>query len=463
MNSTKKSAFAIVVINTGRMEYYMNLKVGMVSLGCSKNQVDAEIMLSLVREKGFTIESDAGLCDVVIINTCGFIEDAKKESIENILEFCTLKKEGKVKVVVVTGCLAERYKDEVAKEIPEADVVLGIGKNADIVDAIERSLAGEKVISFGDKNDLPLSGKRILTNLPFFAYVKVADGCDNACTFCAIPMIRGNFRSRKMEDILEEIQYFAQNGVKEINLVAQDTTRYGEDIYNKIMLPELLKETCKIDGIEWVRILYAYPERMTDELLDVMASEPKIVKYIDIPIQHASGKVLKMMNRSGNYQELKELMVKIRTKIPNVALRTTLIAGFPGETQEDFEELCNFVKEVKFDRLGCFTYSPEEDTPASRIKDQIEDAVKVRRSEIIMSEQYGIMEEKNKAMIGTTLKVVVEGFDRIAGTYFGRSYMDAPDVDTKTFFTSDKKLKIGEFVTVLIQSVLDYDLVGKVN
>lgn len=441
----------------------MNLKVGMVSLGCSKNQVDAEIMLSLVKQKGFIIESDAGLCDVVIINTCGFIEDAKKESIENILEFCTLKREGKVKVVVVTGCLAERYKDEVAKEIPEADVVLGIGKNADIVEAIERSLAGEKVISFGDKNDLPLSGKRILTNLPFFAYVKVADGCDNACTFCAIPMIRGNFRSRKMEDILEEIQYFAQNGVKEINLVAQDTTRYGEDIYNKIMLPELLRETCKIDGIEWVRILYAYPERMTDELLDVMANEPKIVKYIDIPIQHASGKVLKMMNRSGNYEELRELMLKIKTKIPNVALRTTLIAGFPGETQEDFEQLCNFVKEVKFDRLGCFTYSPEEDTPASRIKDQIEDSVKMRRAEIIMAEQYGIMEEKNKAMIGATLKVVVEGFDKIASTYFGRSYMDAPDVDTKTFFTSEKKLEIGQFVTVLIESVLDYDLVGKVN
>ncbi len=441
----------------------MPIKVGMVSLGCSKNQVDAEIMLSKIKKAGFELCTDSGSCDVVIINTCGFIEDAKKEAIENILEFCTLKKEGKIKVIVVTGCLAERYQKEIAKEIPEADVVLGIGSNDNIVEAINKALKGDKVYEFGPKENCPLNGDRIISNLPFFAYLKIADGCDNFCTYCAIPMIRGRYRSREMDDVVAEAQMLADHGVTEIIVVAQDPTRYGEDLNNgNCMLPELLRRLCRIEKLHWVRVLYCYPERITDELLDVMAEEDKLVKYFDIPIQHVSEHVLKDMNRVGSPKELRELMEKIRSKIPSVVLRTTLITGFPGETEEDFTELCNFVKDVKFDRLGCFTYSAEEGTPAAEMPNQVDEEIKQRRADVIMLEQSRIVEEKNSAMIGKTVEVVVEGFDRYAESFFGRSAADAPDIDGKVFFTSENKLKMGQYVNVRIDDIMDYDLIGTV-
>lgn len=441
----------------------MAYKVGMVSLGCSKNQVDAEIMLALIQENGFELCADAEQCDVVIINTCGFIEDAKKESIETILEFCQMKAEGKIKVVVVTGCLAERYQKEVALEIPEADVVLGIGCNGEIVKAIKRALEGERVVSFADKTLMPLSGNRVLANAPFFAYVKLADGCNNRCAFCAIPLIRGDFRSRPMEDVLEEVKRLAAQGVKEVNVVAQDTTRYGDDLYGRLVLPDLLREICKIDSIRWVRILYCYPDRITDELLEVMAQEEKIVKYVDVPIQHANGDILRAMNRKGNAQSLKALLQKIRDKVPGVVLRTTMIVGFPGETEEQFEELCNFIHEVKFERLGCFTYSREEDTPAAEMADQIDPEVMQRRAEVLMTEQLSIAEEINKTFLGKTFTVMVEDFDEESGLYYGRSYMDAPDIDTKVYFSSEKELAPGAFVDVVIENFVEYDLVGRVK
>ena len=441
----------------------MAYKVGMVSLGCSKNQVDAEIMLALIQENGFELCADAEQCDVVIINTCGFIEDAKKESIETILEFCQMKADGKIKVVVVTGCLAERYQKEVALEIPEADVVLGIGCNGEIVKAIKQALAGERVVSFADKTLMPLSGNRVLANAPFFAYVKLADGCNNRCAFCAIPLIRGDFRSRPMEDVLDEVKRLAAQGVKEVNVVAQDTTRYGDDLYGRLVLPELLREICKIDGIRWVRILYCYPDRITDELLEVMAQEEKIVKYVDVPIQHASGEVLRAMNRKGNADTLKALLQKIRDKVPGVVLRTTMIVGFPGETEEQFEELCNFIHEVKFERLGCFTYSREEDTPAAEMADQIDPEVMQRRAEVLMTEQLSIAEEINKTFVGKTFTVMVEDMDGESGLYYGRSYMDAPDIDTKVYFSSEEDLCPGDFVEVVIENFVEYDLVGHIK
>lgn len=441
----------------------MAYKVGMVSLGCSKNQVDAEIMLALIQENGFELCADAEQCDVVIINTCGFIEDAKKESIETILEFCQMKAEGNIKVVVVTGCLAERYQKEVALEIPEADVVLGIGCNGEIVKAIKQALAGERVVSFADKTLMPLSGNRVLANAPFFAYVKLADGCNNRCAFCAIPLIRGDFRSRPMEDVLDEVKRLAAQGVKEVNVVAQDTTRYGDDLYGRLVLPELLREICKIDGIRWVRILYCYPDRITDELLEVMAQEEKIVKYVDVPIQHASGEVLRAMNRKGNADTLKALLQKIRDKVPGVVLRTTMIVGFPGETEEQFEELCNFIHEVKFERLGCFTYSREEDTPAAEMADQIDPEVMQRRAEVLMTEQLSIAEEINKTFVGKTFTVMVEDMDGESGLYYGRSYMDAPDIDTKVYFSSEEDLCPGDFVEVVIENFVEYDLVGHIK
>ena len=441
----------------------MAIKVGMVSLGCSKNQVDAEIMLARIRDRGFELCTDAGSCDVVIVNTCGFIEDAKRESIENILEFCTLKKEGRIKAVVVTGCLAERYQQEIQEEIPEADVILGIGSMDKIVEAIDKALVGKKVVSFGDKCSLPLEGDRIISNLPFFAYIKVAEGCDNFCSFCAIPMIRGRYRSRTMESIVEEARKFARHGVTELNLVAQDTTKYGMDLYGKQMLPELLEQLCEIEELRWIRVLYCYPERIDDALLDVMAREPKIVKYMDIPLQHASAGLLRKMNRHGSGEEYLELIQKIRRKIPGITLRTTLIAGFPGETEEDFETLCRFVTQARFERLGCFAYSQEEGTRAGEMGDQIDDEVKQRRVDALMDLQYSIVQQQNEAMLGKTLEVLVEGYDRYASSYYGRSYMDAPDIDTKIFFTSPSPVKAGSFVTVRVEDVIDYDLLGVIE
>ncbi|MEG2087652.1 MAG: 30S ribosomal protein S12 methylthiotransferase RimO [Angelakisella sp.] len=437
------------------------VKIGMISLGCSKNQVDAELMLALLQKNNWQLVADPEQSDVVIVNTCGFIEAAKQESIETILEFCAKKQTGGPRLVVVTGCLAERYRQELAEEIPEADVVLGIGSNGGIVAAIEAALAGQRVVRFGDKYDLTGEGDRVLTNQPFFAYVKVAEGCDNRCTYCAIPLIRGNFRSRPMENIVKEVKRLAGRGVREINLVAQDTSRYGLDLYGKYKLPELIQEVCKVDGVDWVRILYCYPDRITPELMEVMAAEPKVVKYIDIPVQHASAKVLREMNRSGDRQSILALVNTLRQAIPGVVLRTTVIAGFPGETQEDFEELCKLVTEAKFERLGCFAYSQEEDTPAGEREDQLDEELRRRRAERVMELQMGIAFDFAKGCVGNRLQVLVEG--KQEGLYFGRSYMDAPDIDTRVYFTAGRKIAMGELVEVEITDSREYDLVGKLS
>ncbi len=438
----------------------MAIKVGMVSLGCPKNQVDAEHMVYNLREEGFELIADAGLADVVVINTCGFIESAKQEAIDTILEFCTLKTEGRIKAVIVTGCLAERYREEISAEMPEVDAVIGIGSNEMLGTVINKILNGEgRINTFGDKYSLIIGGKRLIST-DTFAYIKIAEGCDNCCTYCAIPSIRGRFRSRKMEGIIKEAEWLAKVGYKEIILIAQDTTRYGEDIYGKSMLPELMREIAKIDGIKWIRTLYSYPERITDELIDVIANEPKCVKYLDIPIQHCDGEILRMMNRVGDDKSLRELVLKLRARIPGIILRTTLIAGFPGETEEQFEALCQFVKDIKFDRLGCFAYSAEEGTPAADFPDRVDEEIKQRRADIIMETQMLINDEICEAMLGRTLEVVVEGFDRYAECFFGRSQSEAPEIDGKIFFTSPRPLAIGEYVKVEIDSVMDYDLIG---
>lgn len=439
----------------------MAIKVGMVSLGCSKNQVDAERLLALIVHDGFEISADPAECDVVIINTCGFIEDAKRESIESILEFCELKKAGQIKVIVVTGCLAERYRDELVREIPEADVVLGIGRNFDIVSAVQRALKGEKVVEYGEKYELALGGDRVLTTPNYSVYLKIAEGCDNRCTFCAIPLIRGGFRSRPMEDVIAEAKELAANGAKELNLIAQDTTRYGLDLYGELKLAELLRELCKIEELHWIRVLYGYPERVTDELLEVMASEPKIVKYIDLPLQHANGRVLKAMNRPGDHASLTAKMKHIREMVPGIALRTTLIAGFPGETEEEFNEMCDFVQEIRFERLGCFAYSVEEDTIAGEMEEQLDEETKHHRAEIVMEQQMDIAFQIGESLIGETLEVLVEDYDYDRLMYVGRSAMDAPDIDTKTMFTAARELHPGDFVQVEILDSEGYDLIGR--
>ncbi|MBE6793330.1 MAG: 30S ribosomal protein S12 methylthiotransferase RimO [Ruminococcaceae bacterium] len=438
-----------------------NIKVSIVSLGCAKNRVDAEMMLYKLREAGFVLKDDPADGDAVIINTCGFIESAKQESIEEILELAKLKEEGKIKALIVSGCLAERYKEDIKKEMPEVDAVIGLGANGDIVEAVKKALAKEDFMSFPDKELMPLDDKRIGSTLPHYAYLKVADGCDNKCTYCAIPMIRGRFRSRTMESILAEAKELAERGVKELNVIAQDTTRYGEDIYGKLMLPELLKELCKIEGIEWIRVLYCYPDRITDELIDTIANEDKILKYIDLPLQHCNQRVLKAMNRRGSKESLKALINKIRERIPSVVLRTTLITGFPTETDEEFDELAEFAKEMKFERLGCFPYSTEEDTPAAELE-QVDKDIRGYRADAIMRSQELVMEDYCQSRIGSTVKVLVEGFDRYAECFFGRSYADAPEVDPNVFFTSEDKVTIGEFVNVEISDYLECDLIGEV-
>lgn len=439
----------------------MGTRVGMVSLGCSKNQVDAERMLFMLRQEGFEIVADAALADVVIINTCGFIETAKQEAIDTILEFCTLKQEGRIKAVICTGCLAERYRDEVLAEIPELDAVVGIGRNSEIVEIIRSIYAGEDhITAFGEKEALSIEGGRVLSTQPFTAYIKVAEGCDNRCSFCAIPDIRGHFRSRPMENIIEEARGLAEKGVKELIVIAQDTTRYGKDIYGEYKLAELLRELCKIDGFKWIRTLYAYPDKITDELLDAIADEEKLVKYLDIPLQHCNKDILRRMRRAGDRETYTALIKRIRERVPGIVLRTTLITGFPGETEEQFEELCEFVKEIKFERLGCFAYSAEEGTPAAEFDGQLSVRIKEKRSEIIMEEQMFISDRFNESRLGQTLEVVTEGFDRYAECWFGRSAADAPEIDGKVFFTSDRKLREGEFVMVEVDDIMDYDLLG---
>lgn len=442
----------------------MSVRVGMVSLGCNKNQVDAERMLHKIKKAGYQLVSDAALADIAVINTCGFIQSAKQEAIDTILEFAELKKEGRIKKIVITGCLAERYREEVAELIPEADAVVGIGCNGDIVSALERIDSGETVQAFDDKEKLPLTGERVQTTLSFYSYLKIAEGCDNCCSYCAIPYIRGRYRSVPMEQLVFEARRLVGNGVRELILVAQDTTRYGTDLYGECRLPKLLTELCKIDDLKWIRLLYCYPERVTDRLLDVMASERKIVKYMDLPIQHCDGEILKKMNRTGDEQSLRALIAKIRNRIPGITLRTTLITGFPGETEEQFSRLAEFVQDMKFDRLGCFPFSPEEGTPAEKMDGQLDDDVKERRAEVIMDQQMLIAVKKNKELVGKTIEIIVEGFDRYGECYFGRSAADAPEIDGKIFFTSpDKKLVFGKFINVEITDMLDYDLIGEVK
>lgn len=443
-------------------EIKMSLSVGMVSLGCSKNQIDAERMLYKIQQAGHRLIGDAALADVAIINTCGFIQSAKEEAIETILEFATLKKEGRIKKLIITGCLAERYQEEIKTEIPEADGVIGIGCNDDIVAILDQIERGETVVRFDSKEKLSITGGRVQTTLPFFAYLKIAEGCSNCCTYCAIPQIRGKFRSVPMEDVIAEARELAESGVRELIVIAQDSTRYGEDLYGRLALPELLKKLCEIDELKWIRVLYCYPERITDDLLKVIAEEEKIVKYLDIPIQHCNGEILKRMNRKGDNKSLRELMEHIREAVPGIILRTTLITGFPGETEEQFTEMAEFVRDVKFDRLGCFPYSAEENTPAASFDGQLDDDVKQHRADIIMEEQMRVVDKKNEVLRGKVIEVVTEGYDRYGDCYFGRSAMDAPDIDGKIFFKSpDLKLVMGKFVNVRIDDILDYDLIGE--
>ena len=440
----------------------MAVRVGMVSLGCAKNQVDGEMLMASLKNAGYELSDAAALADVAIINTCGFIESAKAESIEEILELVTLKKEGRIKKIVVTGCLSQRYQQEIRKEIPEVDAVVGIGANGEIAEIIGKIMEGETQDVFPEKEKMPLCGDRELSTPSYFAYLKIAEGCDNRCTYCAIPLIRGGYRSRTIENIVEEAQKLVDDGAKELIVIAQDTSRYGLDLYGELKLPELLRQLCRIEKLRWVRLLYCYPDTVTDELLDVMASEEKIVKYIDLPLQHASGRVLKAMNRRGDKESLLKLIAHMREKVPGLILRTTLITGFPGETEEDFTELSEFVQEVRFDRLGCFAYSQEEDTPAALLPDQIDEETKNRRAEIIMEQQMEIMQQKGEAMIGKAVTVLTEGFDRYAECYFGRTAADSPDIDGKVFFTAQgNKPYFGQFVKVRIEDCMDCDLTGE--
>ena len=440
----------------------MNYKVGMISLGCPKNQVDAEHMLAMMDAEGWEIVDYVDGCDVVIVNTCGFIDDAKKEAIENILDMVELKKEGVISKIIVTGCLAQRYKDEIVKEIPEVDAVVGIGANGDIIKTVEEVMSGVDTIEkYPPQCELPLEGQRILTTPHYWAYLKIGEGCSNRCTYCTIPSIRGNMRSRSMENIIDEAKQLAELGVKELILIAQDTTSYGLDLYGELKLPELLNELCKIDSIEWIRLLYCYPDRITDELIETMKNQEKIVNYIDLPLQHADDKILKAMNRRGDQALIRSVISKLRSEIPDVVIRTTFIVGFPGEGEEEFETLAEFVNEIEFDRLGVFTFSPQEGTPAYDMDNQVEDDVKTRRGEVIMQDQYSIMEEKNNEKIGKTYKVVVEDYDGYSDSYTGRTYMDAPEIDGLVKFTSHKDLDIGDFVDVEIFDIEDYDLIGE--
>ncbi len=434
-------------------------KVGMISLGCPKNQVDGEALLAKLKKAGYEIVNNIEDSDVMIVNTCGFIEQAKKEAIDTILEVAEYKNAGLISAIVVTGCLAERYQDEIIKEMPEVDAVLGIGANSDIVKTCDKALCGIVTTSFPNKCYLSINDERIISTPSHWAYLKIAEGCDNRCSYCAIPGIRGGFRSRTIESCVDEAKALAESGVKELILIAQDTTKYGQDLYGKYSLDILLKELVKIDGIEWIRLFYCYPQRITDSLINIIANEEKVCSYIDIPLQHSDKTVLKNMNRVGDGEDYRALISKMRKAIPGLALRTTFMVGFPGETDEQFENLCKFTEDVKFDKMGCFTFSPEEDTPAYDMQNQIDDAVKIRRQEVLMNKQYSITEELNKQRIGRIYKVIIDTFD--GENYVGRSYMDSPEIDSGIIFTCDNNLNIGDFVNVEITDYNGYDLIGE--
>lgn len=434
-----------------------------VSLGCDKNLVDTEVMLGLLAQKGHQMVDSEELADVIVVNTCCFIHDAKEESIQTILEMAEYKKEGTLKALIVTGCLAQRYKQEILDEIEEVDAVLGTTSYDKIVDAIEEALKGNKSLEMENIDALPLvETKRLVTTGGHFAYLKIAEGCDKHCTYCIIPKIRGNFRSVPMERLLKEAEELVEQGVKELILVAQETTLYGKDIYGEKSLHILLKELCKISGLRWIRILYCYPEEITDELIQVIKEEDKICKYLDLPIQHACDDVLKRMGRRTSKAQLIEIIEKLRREIPEIALRTTLITGFPGETQEQHEELMEFVDEMEFDRLGVFTYSPEEDTPAANMSDQIDESIKEDRQADLMELQQEIAFELAENMIGKEVMVMIEGKVADENAYVGRTYMDAPNVDGLIFIETDEEMMSGDFAKVKVTGAQEYDLIGEI-
>ena len=437
------------------------LKVGVVSLGCPKNQCDAELMMAKIQKAGFTLVPEAGLADVVVINTCGFIQSAKEEAIEEIMEAINRKNDGINKKIIVTGCLAQRYNEQMDEEFPEIDAVLGIGRNDAIVDTINRVMSGERVIDFGKIETHDMEGDRLTNAAQNYAYLRIADGCDNCCTYCAIPQIRGRFRSRTIENILAEAENLVKSGKSELILVAQDTTRYGEDIYGRLALPELLLKLCELP-VKWIRLLYCYPERMTDELIETIAKQDKIVKYIDLPLQHCNAEILRDMNRSGDRESLTALIKKLREKIPGLTLRTTFITGFPGETEAQFTELAEFANDIKFDRLGCFAYSAEDGTPAADFPNQVDDREKEHRAEIIMEQQEIRVAELCEKSVGRVTEAVVEGYDRLFEMYYGRDNSYAPEIDGTMYFKSSRKLSLGEFVSVRITDSLDNNLIGEV-
>ena len=437
----------------------MAIKIGMASLGCPKNQVDGERLLARLTSAGYELTPYEEEADVIVVNTCGFIEDAKREAIDTILELAELKEQGNLKVLVVTGCLSERYREELETALPEIDAVVGIGKNGDIVSIVEQALNGKKSGYYAEKNCLPLEGERVLISPSHYAYLKIAEGCNNKCAYCAIPSIRGEMRSRKIEDVVAEAKTLVNHGVKELIVVAQDTTRYGEDLYGKPMLPQLLTQLCQIEDLRWIRILYAYPDRLTDELIEVMAREEKIVKYLDLPIQHCNGAVLKRMNRPGNRQSLTQQIGALRKAIPDIVIRTTVMVGFPGETEEQFEELCDFVKEMNFPRLGCFAFSEEEGTPAAEMDGAVPMEVRLNRQSILMEQQSLSLLELTEQKVGTLQKVLVEEFDYDRNQFVGRTTADAPEIDCKVYINAAQGT-IGDFMQVRITNTEDLDLIG---
>ena len=439
------------------------MKILFVSLGCDKNLVDSERMLGMLAEKGFTFTDDENQADIVVVNTCCFIGDAKEESINTLLQMSQLKEEGRIQVLIAAGCLAQRYREEIQKEIPQVDAVIGTMAIADIADAVEKALGGKARNYYEDINARPVAeGKRVVTTGGHFAYLKIAEGCDKHCTYCIIPKVRGSYRSIPMESLLKEAEQLAEEGVKELILVAQETTLYGVDLYGKKTLPTLLERLAEIDGISWIRLLYCYPEEITDELVQVIATQPKVCHYLDIPIQHASDSILRRMGRKTSKKEVEGQIKKLREKIPDICLRTTLISGFPGETQEDFEELYRFVNEMEFDRLGVFAYSQEDDTPAAVMPDQVEESVKEARRDELMELQQEIAFEKAEAMVGRILTVMIEGKVADEDVYVGRTYKDAPGVDGYLFVNTSASLMTGDFVKVQVTGSNEYDLIGEI-
>ena len=437
-------------------------KIGFVSLGCSKNLVDTEVMLRCLHDAGYEITPDETEADVIVVNTCGFIESAKQESIDNILDLAWLKEHRNLRGIIATGCLVERYREQVLREMPEVDALVGVGSLHRIAEAADAVFAGKRgFCAFDDKESSPLGGERILTTPPYTAYLKIAEGCDNCCTYCAIPLIRGKFRSRPIEDIVEEAKDLSALGVKELNLIAQDTSRYGLDLYGEYRLADLVRAICAATDIPWIRLLYCYPDKITDDLVEELATNPRLLKYMDIPIQHISDPILAAMNRHGDSAMIKDTVRRLRERVPGITLRSTAIVGFPGESEEQFEELCAFIKEAKFDRFGAFAYSPEEGTPAAELGGQIDEQTKQDRYDILMATQLPISEAHNEGKIGQSITVLCEGFDPVAESHFGRSAADAPDIDGKVYFSAPRRVEEGAFVTVKITEAMDYDLIGE--